>query len=426
MPAQEQHLSAHLLKLSAALFTRVTTSPHAADREVHLFLRQQPHLKPHERARLATFVDGMLRHRRRLELTAQTRQPDLLACLYALAVERISPRNIGAHPDLLQRAAERLHATPVPQDPAESLAFRYSLPPWLAQRLLDIAPDGGAEDLAASLRQRPPTTLRANTLRHTRDEVQHLLAQEGIDAHPTPLSPVGLTLDAWAPVLKTQTFQSGAFELQDEGSQLLALLTRARPGQTLIDACAGAGGKTLHLAALMQNKGSLYAFDTVANRLAALKTRARRAGVHNLRIHPVEGKEGRLRLKRLYDRADAVLIDAPCSGTGALRRNPDDAARFSPEALDDLTALQAHLLQEHAPLVKPGGRLVYATCSLLPEENELIIDRFLLENSSFSLVPAAQALREAAVAAPPEGDRLRLWPHLHNTDGFFAAVLLRR
>ncbi len=218
---------------------------------------------------------------------------------------------------------------------------------------------------------------------------------------------------------------SGHVEVQDEGSQLLALLTEARRGEMVADFCAGAGGKTLALGAMMRNTGRLYAFDVSGHRLAALKPRLARSGLSN--VYPVQiAHERDDRIKRLAGKIDRVLVDAPCSGLGTLRRNPDMKWRQSPESVQQMSVKQAAILASAARLLKPGGRLVYATCSLLHAENEAIAQAFSAENAAtFRVLPAAEALQRAQVAEPESlvsGDHLRLWPQRHGTDGFFAAV----
>jgi 16S rRNA (cytosine967-C5)-methyltransferase len=251
------------------------------------------------------------------------------------------------------------------------------------------------------------------------------LRDEGVEAEPTRWSPIGITVRGRLQSRHSPSFAAGLWEVQDEGSQLLALLCDARPGQTIVDACAGAGGKTLALAAMMQGRGTLFAFDNNPRRLAGLRPRARRADVHNVRIEVID-RPGHPRMKRLRGRADVVLIDAPCSGLGVLRRNPDAANRVTDAWLDELSSLQKGLLDQYARVVRPGGRMVYATCSVLQRENGDAVDAFVASHDEWRTVPAIEALAEAGVAAPDDiGERLELWPDRHGTDGFFAAVLER-
>jgi 16S rRNA (cytosine967-C5)-methyltransferase len=270
--------------------------------------------------------------------------------------------------------------------------------------------------------------LRVNTLKARRDDVQAALARSDIAATPTPYSPWGLRVAGKPALNKVDAFTQGDVEVQDEGSQLLALLTDAKRGEMVVDFCAGAGGKTLALGAAMRNTGRLYAFDTSGHRLAALKPRLARSGLSN--VYPAQiAHERDERIKRLAGKIDRVLVDAPCSGLGTLRRNPDMKWRQSPQAVSELKAKQAAILASAARLVKPGGRLVYATCSLLEDENEAIATNFGAAHPDFVPLPAGPALAKAHVGFPDTLIRdgfLRLWPHRHGTDGFFAAAWERR
>ncbi len=274
-----------------------------------------------------------------------------------------------------------------------------------------------------------PLDLRANLLKTTRETAATALAVEGIETEPTPFSPWGLRVAERRPVTSTRAFQEGLVEVQDEGSQLIALLTDARPGMRVADYCAGAGGKTLALAAAMGNRGRLTACDVSATRLEGAVRRLRRAGVDNAERHLLE--PGDRWAKRRAGTFDRVLVDAPCTGTGTWRRNPDARFRTGPEDLRELMPKQASILDAAAILVrKGGGRLVYATCSLLPEEDEDQVRAFLGRNPDFSLLPLSAAWAEAGSpsSAPPppgEGDFLLTSPARHGTDGFFAAILQR-
>jgi 16S rRNA (cytosine967-C5)-methyltransferase len=263
--------------------------------------------------------------------------------------------------------------------------------------------------------------------------VQKELSLAGIKSVATPFSPWGLRIEGKPALTKLDAFARGAVEVQDEGSQLLALLLDAKRGEMVVDFCAGAGGKTLAIGATMRNTGRLYAFDTSAHRLDALKPRLARSKLSN--VHPAAiAHERDERIKRLAGKIDRVLVDAPCSGLGTLRRNPDLKWRQSPQSVQELTVKQAAILQSAARLVKSGGRLVYATCSVLPEENEAIAEAFGAANPDFALQDASELLgglkvenAESLCAGGEGGGRfLRLWPHRHATDGFFAAVWNRK
>lgn len=309
---------------------------------------------------------------------------------------------------------------------------RHNLPEWLVKPLKTQLGDG-FWPLVQSLQQPAPLDLRVNTLHDKRADVQKELSLAGIKAAATPFSPWGLRIDGKPALTKLDAFARGAVEVQDEGSQLLALLLDAKRGEMVVDFCAGAGGKTLAIGATMRNTGRLYAFDTSAHRLDALKPRLARSKLSN--VHPAAiAHERDERIKRLAGKIDRVLVDAPCSGLGTLRRNPDLKWRQSQKSVEELTAKQAAILQSAARLVKSGGRLVYATCSVLPEENEAIAEAFAAANPDFVFQDAGDLLEGLKIenaaqlcAGTDSGRRyLRLWPHRHATDGFFAAVWNRK
>jgi 16S rRNA (cytosine967-C5)-methyltransferase len=297
------------------------------------------------------------------------------------------------------------------KDPLDALAAETSLPRWLAA--LWESQLGAAETraLAEALNQRAPLTVRANLLKNTRDELLATLQSDGHRAEPTKRSPWGATFTGRTNVFALKSFKAGLFEVQDEGSQLIALACEARPGQIVVDACAGAGGKTLALAGEMRNKGRLVACDRDSRRLEELRPRARRAGMHNWEARAVpEGQAGEARLTDLSGQADVVLVDAPCSGLGALRRNPDARWRLDEAEVDSFPPRQLEILRRYARLVKPGGRLVYATCSINRRENQDVKRQFL---------EGAPEFEEAA----PE---TQLLPHRDGTDGFYIAPLRRK
>jgi 16S rRNA (cytosine967-C5)-methyltransferase len=306
--------------------------------------------------------------------------------------------------------------------------LRHNLPDWLAGALRGQLDEAQFDRLAAALLQPAPLDLRVNVLKAKREEVQQTLQGAGIDVVATPYSPWGLRVAGWPAISALPAFRAGLFEVQGEGSQLLALLLDAHRGEMVVDFCAGAGGKTLALGAAMRNTGRLYAFDTSGHRLHALKARVARSGLSN--VHTVQiAHERDERIKRLAGKVDRVLVDAPCSGLGTLRRNPDLKWRQSPATVALLRQQQQTILGGAATLVRPGGRLVYATCSLLELENEDAARTFGQAHPQFETVAAAQALAQARVAPADElveGDWLRLWPHRHHTDGFFAAVWQRK
>ncbi len=362
-----------------------------------------------DRAFVVDTAQGMWRRRRLIEAVAAALAalPDFgkptkeaLVCA-ALVVDGV---DVAALP--VDRKAGHALQDVVARVVADApLPVRASLPEWLCARLVAI----GGEALALSSTTAPPQTLRVNTLKATREQAAAALADEGIETAPCARGDAGLVVTRRKNVFRTRAFREGWFEVQDEGSQLVAALAHARPGQRVVDGCAGAGGKTLALAAAMQNKGSIVAFDVHGGRLKALRERCTRAGVDNVRVHDLD-EEPRAH-KRLRDACDVVVVDAPCSGTGVLRRNPDTGWRLGPDDVARLGDTQAMLIRRYAALVKPGGRLVYATCSVLPEENRGVVDRFVADDARF------------AVAVPE--DELVLLPSSGGTDGFYAVALTR-
>ncbi len=302
--------------------------------------------------------------------------------------------------------------------------IRLNYPQWMEQHLREVFGESFEAGVAA-LSEQAHTDLRVNTLKTTRDALLAQLTSEGYDVYPTPVSPIGIRLAKRAPIFTSPAFKAGHFEVQDEGSQLVAALVDAKPGMKVIDFCAGAGGKTLAIAAQMQNKGRILAWDNSAKRLTQIKERLRRAGVDNVQVHVLEHEHDQF-IKRHKESADRVLVDAPCSGTGTWRRNPDLKWRFTPQDLAEVLAVQQRILLSAARLVKPGGQLIYATCSLLASENQQQIEQLLKSVSDFRVVPADKIWDKH----PPAGHRsnaafLTLTPHQDGMDGFFAAALHR-
>ena len=307
---------------------------------------------------------------------------------------------------------------------------RHNLPEWLVAPLKQQL----GEDfwpLVNALNAPAPLDLRVNSFTDKRSDVQHELALADVACEPTPYSPWGLRIHGKPALTQLDAFARGAIEVQDEGSQLLALLLDAKRGEMVVDFCAGAGGKTLALGATMRSTGRLYAFDTSAHRLDALKPRLARSKLSN--VHPAAiAHERDERIKRLRGKIDRVLVDAPCSGLGTLRRNPDLKWRQSPQAVAELNAKQIAILESAARLLKPGGRLVYATCSVLQEENEAIAQAFTAQHPEFAPLSVEETLAglkvpNAASLCKTNGPSyLRLWPHTHGTDGFFAAAWVAR
>ncbi len=299
---------------------------------------------------------------------------------------------------------------------------RLNYPEWLESDLQESFGSQFEPELLA-LNEQASTDLRVNTLKATREQLQKQLQEEGFEAELTPLSPVGLRLKKRAPIFTSPAFKLGHFEVQDEGSQVVASLVDAKPGMKVIDFCAGAGGKTLAIAAQMKNKGRILAWDTSQKRLDQMNQRLKRAGVDNVQKHVIASEHDAF-IKRHKSSADVVLVDAPCSGTGTWRRNPDLKWRFSAQDLLQVTAIQQSILQSAARLVKPGGHLVYVTCSVLKKENEDQVAQFLKIGNHFRVV-CDKKIWDKSRAGNEENDTsyIRLTPHQDGVDGFFASVL---
>jgi len=298
-------------------------------------------------------------------------------------------------------------------------------PAWLASHLAAALGESLAKEMAA-LNGEAALDLRANALKTDRDKAMAALKREGIGVAHTPLSPLGLRVFERIPLATLEIFKKGFIEVQDEASQIAALLADARPGMRVVDFCAGAGGKTLALAAAMKNRGHLVACDTSAKRLERATERLRRAGASIVQRVPLSSERDKW-VKKHAAGFDRVFVDAPCSGTGTWRRNPDAKWRLRPKDLEELAALQAAILDSAQRLVKPGGRLIYATCSLLKEEDETQIESFLGSHGDFALKPIGEVWRETIGGEPPHpDDMMRLTPARDGTDGFFVAVMERK
>jgi 16S rRNA (cytosine967-C5)-methyltransferase len=414
-----------LLELATDLLHQVLRFDAPADGIVSDFFRKHRALGARERHTLAETTYNVLRHRSLYQHLAQSGKGEMERRLALLGWQGNEGFLRAALSEQEQQWLEKVKAVDRAALPEK---LRHNLPEWLAEPLHASLGDE-FWPLVQSLNEPAALDLRVNTVKAKRDEVRAALAKENIDAQPTPYSPWGLRIQGKPALNKLELFTQGEVEVQDEGSQLLALMTDAKRGEMVVDFCAGAGGKTLALGASMRNTGRLYAFDTSGHRLAALRPRLARSGLSN--VYPVQiAHERDDRIKRLAGKIDRVLVDAPCSGLGTLRRNPDMKWRQSPQAIAELKEKQSAILESAARLLKPGGRLVYATCSLLEDENEAIANIFSEAHArDFQPLLARDLLEKAHVGAADTLVRdqfLRLWPHRHGTDGFFAAAWERR
>ena len=423
------------------LVRQVLRFEHPADATVSRYFRENRALGPRERATLAETVYTVLRNKLLFDHLAPSgsgpKERRLAILGFAHSEDEPSAKTGGAAKqgarDFLAGALndqEKHWLAQCDQVQSHDLMerHRHNLPEWLVLPLREQLKDE-FWPLVESLNRNAGLDLRVNTMTSKRAEVQAELAKAGVPATPTRYSPNGLRIEGKPNLAKLDAFNRGAIEVQDEGSQLLALLLDAKRGEMVVDFCAGAGGKTLAIGAGMRSTGRLYAFDTSAHRLESLKPRLARSGLSN--VHPVAiAHERDDRIKRLAGKMDRVLVDAPCSGLGTLRRNPDLKWRQSPATVAEFATLQAAILQSASRLLKPGGRLVYATCSVLPQENEAIAQAFSAANTGFTPLETVELLTQvkvdqaASLCTGPVtgGEFLRLWPHRHGTDGFFAAA----
>jgi 16S rRNA (cytosine967-C5)-methyltransferase len=411
-----------LLDLTCHLLCEVQKLDAPADTLVSYFFKKHKALGSRERHALAETAYAVLRQRllwqhlaqsghgpmeRRLAILAWQGQPHVLKLAMTVDETAWLDRVMSIDRTTLQDK------------------LRHNLPDWIANNLREQLGVDEFWALVETLSGNAALDLRVNTFKTKREAALEAFAEAGIEAKPTPYSPWGIRIDGRPDLQKMAIYTGGSVEVQDEGSQLLALLTGAKRSDMVVDFCAGAGGKTLALGAMMRNTGRLYAFDVSGHRLEKIKARLARSGLSNVYSAQI-AHERDDRIKRLSGKIDRVLVDAPCSGLGTLRRNPDLKWRQSPKAIAELQVKQLAILSSAARLLKPGGRLVYATCSLLPAENEVVAEQFGQAHPDFIPVSAAEILTQngvdnAEALTTPLG-HLRLWPHRHHTDGFYAAV----
>ena len=414
-------IQASLVQSACDALGEVLRTPGPADQSLSRYFRAHRQLGQQDRAFVAETVFAVLRRRRSLASAAQTESPRALVLASLIRLHGLSVRAVAE----LVREKDRplLEQIRTARSETWTDAVQLDLPDWLWLRLVEERGEAEARALAQGMLAPANMDLRVNTFKAEREAVLAALRAGGVECTATPYSPIGIRLTGKPAINRHPLFLDGSVEVQDEGSQLLATLVAARRGEMVVDFCAGAGGKTLALGAMMKSTGRLYAFDVSAKRLAALDPRLARSGLSN--VHPVAlSGENDLRAKRLAGKIDRVLVDAPCSGFGTLRRNPDLKWRYAQADVDELVAKQGRILDAAAKLLRVGGRLVYATCSVLRAEGEGVAESFLASHPGFKPVSCAAVLATQNVPLDT-GEHLRLVPHLHGTDGFFAAVFER-
>lgn len=428
------------IQAAIELLEQTETAERPADQAAAEYFRARRYIGSKDRRAVAELFYAIVRRRAALDWwlarsgatalsAARARMIAALVLLEGWSADEFASNFDGQryHPeDLLpgERALARSLQKHTLDHPNQPDWVRLELPEWLLVKLAPVFGERTEAELRA-LQAEAPFDLRVNTLRADRDGAAKALKDEGINAKPTPYSPIGLRLPERIAIVNTKAFREGLVEVQDEGSQLVSLLVDARPGTRVCDFCAGAGGKTLALAAQMKNQGHITALDVREARIERSAQRLRRAGVHNVTRRALTSHRDKW-VKQHREGYDRVLVDAPCTGCGTWRRNPDAKWRIKPEDLTELVALQADILDSAARLVKKGGRLVYVTCSLLPEENDGQVVNFLGQHPDFRQIPVTE-IWSATVGGrcPVESPSLTLTPGRHSTDGFFAAIFER-
>jgi len=437
-PTPRQPHRPHVRNAILHLWRRAVVSQGFATDLISQEFRRNRQLGSHDRREAAETLYSMLRNWRRLTWALgrflQEGQSDelrdfALYMAHCVTSGLVSPEGAAESfpgPDwaAVSRLDARIEAV---GDPVTRFGLRHSLPDWLAAKLIDQLGDG-AEALAAALNQRAPLTVRANTLKVSRDELASRLLDEGVETTPTRHAPDGLHFASHINAFALKSFREGLFEVQDEASQLASLLVAPPPGSVVVDLCAGAGGKTLSIAAQLRNKGRVLALDVHSDRLKELVRRARRAGTSNVKSMQIPPDVFPAPVEAMTGRIARVLVDVPCSGLGAMRRNPETRWRLKEEELGQLPPLQEAIARRGISLLGPGGRLVYATCTLFCEENEAVVERLLAADSSLEPVRITEIWGKdfATPLCDPTGYYLKLFPHVHGTDGFFAAVLRKK
>ena len=435
-------LIGHLLEVLAQF--DATTIP--ADRIVAEFFRKRKYLGSHDRRFISDTFFGVIRHRRFFETllegftagtadaSALTQTPARYLAIYFLysfindtadQQDRIVSSSYwetyfpGIDPDVFRKwTAQHSSLDFLGGDEESSWGARYSFPDWMMNDW-KIQVGGETPALLDALNRQAPVNIRVNTLLTDRDACRRRLQSEGVETTLTVSSPVGLTATKRFNAQSIASFQEGWYEVQDEGSQLISILADPQPGTTVLDGCAGAGGKSLHLAEIMKNKGKIIALDIDQKKLTELESRARR-GSRNIITSIVKSDD---QIAALNASADLVLVDAPCSGTGTIRRNPGAKWRLTEDMMQQFSSRQLRLLSEFSTCLKTGGRLIYSTCSLMKRENDAVVDEFLKTHTQFIPCPSEVKIGGCIVEDPDA--RIHLYPHKTGTDGFFIATMKR-
>ncbi len=425
------------------LLAQVLSSSKPPDILIDSFFRSRKYLGSHDRRFIAETLYGTLRHLRRVEVilhsalngvnVSSADQAQLLPIVYLLRIEgqditddlnkalQSSSIRIASH-ELLARIKNA--SLPSPTDISERIGLEYSFPKWMIDRFVAQYGINETEHICRGLNEQAPITLRVNSLKGTVEECQSALQRDRVESTRTQFSSNGLNLAKRMNIFELPSFRDGLFEVQDEGSQLICLLLDPKPTFRVLDACAGAGGKSLALAAIMKNRGEIVAVDVNRYRVDELRKRARRAGAHNIRARVVDD------LTDLQEEFagyfDLILIDAPCSGIGTIRRNPGMKWSVTEETVREISEKQKYIFNSVAGLIKPGGRIAYATCTLMEDENEAVVELFLEKQDDFNIVDPSSLVEKWNLTEACSGHFIKLMPHVHGTDGFFCAIMQRK
>jgi 16S rRNA (cytosine967-C5)-methyltransferase len=427
------------------LFGIIVKSHLPADSLIDRFFRSHKYLGSHDRRFIAETTYELLRHLRKCEFilnsvlagveeTLFEEDKHLLIIMVYLALQgkakeitsdlvsaklkstRLKEQLPDLFPNLIKPVEVRADSD------IQRIGIEYSFPDWIVQRFIDQYGESETEKICSSLNEPAPLTLRVNTLRTDVEQCQAELHKQGVETSRTRLSPFGITIAKRINAFSLKIFRDGWFEVQDEGSQLLPFLLDPKPNIKLLDVCAGGGGKTLEFAALMKNRGEIFATDINAFRLDELRKRAKRAGAQNVRVQEIQGIDDLS--ERFKEFFDIVFVDAPCSGIGTIRRNPGMKWMVIEQTVNEISKKQKAILHSSAPLVKLGGKLVYATCTLLRQENEDVMEEFLSQHPEFTIVKLNVDISTVKSPKLIKDDLFfSLFPHIHGTDGFFFAVM---
>jgi 16S rRNA (cytosine967-C5)-methyltransferase len=412
-----------IFKSLIQLLNDFKSSTYPADSFLSYFFKHQKKLGSHDRANIAEIFYGFIRNRRLIEFLAITSEIRSCLLIYLVFIKGLSIKSLSSMIDedelnwLADKKAKKPHNI--------NLEIKLSLPDWLWEKLISLYGLDKATNIGQSLLEPADLNIRVNQLKQKKvDEVLAILQKDFSEVkdkiYLTHLSKLGISLPRGTPINRHHLFKDGSIEVQDEGSQLISLMLNPKRGQMVADFCAGAGGKTLAIADLMKNSGRVYAFDVSDKRLENLKTRLKRSGASNIYPQRIQN-ENDLKIKRLKHKFDRVLVDAPCTGFGTLRRNPDLKWRYGEKDLIEINVKQLNILNAAASLCKKGAYLLYATCSILKDENEEIVEKFLENHKGFKILPPQQILKD--INFDETSRYLNLLPHQHGTDGFFAALM---